>query len=143
MYGGNSSYRQECMNLPVVGGVHNRVQSLNPQPLLNPMRRTIICLFLLFTLFGNSVLAGNALADVCCLAGDDPSTYDFVDGSDTNTDPCESGAAHCCHASVHFTALAMPGSGTSASPPHSIWPLAAVRQIAFLPHTPPVPPPNA
>lgn len=105
------------------------------------MRRTLICLFLLFTLFGNSALAGNALVDICCLAGDAPSTYNLVDRSDT--DPCDAGIAHCCHASVHFSALALPGSDAADSPQTSVWPVAAVRQIAFLPHTPPVPPPNA
>lgn len=98
-------------------------------------------MFLLLTLFGNSVLAGNALVDVCCLVGDAPSTYNLVDDSDT--DPCDANIVHCCHASAHYSALGMPGSDIADRALDTTWPVMTVRQIAFLPHTPPVPPPNA
>jgi hypothetical protein len=104
------------------------------------MHRKIAFLLLIFTLFNSAILAASALIDICCdLTDRGIPAYQLVDGSNQDSKPH---IPHCCHASVHFSALTQANGGNIESPRQTDWPLTFVTHKAFLADAPPVPPPN-
>lgn len=105
------------------------------------MRRTVTSMLLLLMLLNSSVFAANALIDICCdLTDRGTSAYTLADDSDSENHKAH--IAHCCHASVHFSALGLSGDDSLKPSLQTTWPVMTAGHKAFLTHAPPVPPPN-
>jgi hypothetical protein len=129
-----------AVTLPILAPGSADAEMVSESQLLIPMRRTITCLLLLFTLFNSSVLAANALIDVCCdLTDRGTSAYTLADNS--TSDAHKAHLAHCCHVSAHYSALAQ-ASSLIENLSTATWPRDIATRKTFLTHAPPVPPPN-